>query len=76
VSLNNRIYFREHKPPGHGDSAYLTVSDGVRAKALSLPRFAVPVPQSRTPTGNSFQLSTMAQTVELDKGEGDDTSTN
>ncbi|KAI9450729.1 hypothetical protein BJY52DRAFT_1215388 [Lactarius psammicola] len=26
VSLNNRIYFRDHKPPGHGDSAFVTVS--------------------------------------------------
>jgi len=76
VSLNNRIYFREHKPPGHGDSAYLTVSDGVRATALSSPCFAVPAPQSRTQTGDNFQLSTITQTVELDKGNGDDISTN
>ncbi|KAH8978635.1 hypothetical protein EDB92DRAFT_1987280 [Lactarius akahatsu] len=78
VSLNNRIYFREHKLPGHGDSAFLTVTDGVRATALPSPRFAVPEPQLRTPTGDNSQLCTISQTVELDSGNGDseDTSTN
>ncbi|KAH8984046.1 hypothetical protein EDB92DRAFT_2036814 [Lactarius akahatsu] len=77
VSLNNRIYFREHKPPGHGDSAFLTVTDGVRATALSSSRFAVPEPQLRTPISNNSQLCTISQTVDLDSGDGDsdDTST-
>ncbi|KAI9457790.1 hypothetical protein BJY52DRAFT_455361 [Lactarius psammicola] len=70
VSLNNRIYFREHQLPEHGNSASLMVSDGVRATALSLPRFAVPEPQPRTRTDN-FQLSTMTQTVGLYKGKDD-----
>ncbi|KAH9041923.1 hypothetical protein EDB84DRAFT_1414771 [Lactarius hengduanensis] len=74
VSLNNRIYFREHKPPGHGDSACLTVSDPVHATELSPLCFAVPEPQPRTPPGDNFRLCTLAQTVELDMGEGDDTS--
>ncbi|KAH9009658.1 hypothetical protein EDB84DRAFT_1170590 [Lactarius hengduanensis] len=77
VSLNNRIYFREHKPPGHGDSSCLTVSDRVRATALSSGslRFAVPESQSRTPTGDNSQLCTIAaQTVELGEGKGGDTS--
>ncbi|KAH9171429.1 hypothetical protein EDB89DRAFT_2243421 [Lactarius sanguifluus] len=74
VSLNNRIYFREHQPPEHGDSTSLTVSDGVRATALSSLRFAVTEPQSRTPTSDNFQLYTIAQIV--NKGIGDDTSTN
>ncbi|KAH8984017.1 hypothetical protein EDB92DRAFT_1951079 [Lactarius akahatsu] len=78
VSLNNRIYFREHKPPGHGDSACLTVSDRVRATALSSGslRFAsLPESQSRTPTGDNSPLCTIsAQTVELGEGKGDDTS--
>ncbi|KAH8998281.1 hypothetical protein EDB86DRAFT_828495 [Lactarius hatsudake] len=73
VSLNNRIYFREHKPPGHGDSAFLTVADGVRATALSSPRFAV-LEQLRTSIGDNSQLCTIAQTVELDR-DSDDTST-
>jgi len=75
VSLNNRIYFREHQPPGHGDSAYIPpVSGRVRATTLSSLGFAVPEPQPRTPTADNFQLYTISQTVELDKGEGDDTS--
>ncbi|KAH8998283.1 hypothetical protein EDB86DRAFT_829281 [Lactarius hatsudake] len=68
VSFNNRIYFREHKLPGHGDSAFLTVTDGVRATALSSPRFAVPEPQLRTPTGDNSQLCAISRTVELDRG--------
>ncbi|KAH9038282.1 hypothetical protein EDB84DRAFT_1097363 [Lactarius hengduanensis] len=63
VSLNNRIYFREHKPPGHGDSAF---SDGV---------YAVPGPQFQTPTDIIFQLRTISQAVEVDKGKGGDTNT-
>ncbi len=74
MSLNNRIYFREHQLPVNGDSAYLTVSDRVRATALSSPLFAVPEPQPPTPTGDNFQLRTIAQTVELDKVKGDDTT--
>ncbi|KAI9467404.1 hypothetical protein BJY52DRAFT_1350084 [Lactarius psammicola] len=77
VSLNNRIYFRDHKPPGHGDSAYLGVSERVHATTLSLPRFIVPEPQPRTPRGGNVQLCcTISQTVETDEGKGDDTSTN
>ncbi|KAI9467407.1 hypothetical protein BJY52DRAFT_1182849 [Lactarius psammicola] len=75
VSLNNRIYFRDHKPPGYGDSTYPTVSDGVRATAPSSLHFAVPEPQPQTPTDDNLQLYTIAQTVELDEGKGDDTST-
>ncbi len=76
VSFNNRIYFREHQLPEHGDSACLTVSGRVRATALSSLGFAVPGPQSRTPTVDNFQLCAIVQTVELDKGKGDDTSIN
>ncbi|KAI9467405.1 hypothetical protein BJY52DRAFT_67195 [Lactarius psammicola] len=73
VSLNHRIYFRDHKPPGRGDTAFVT--DGVRTTALSLPRFVVPEPQPQTPTSDNIQLYTVSQTVKLDKSEGDDTST-
>ncbi|KAH9019118.1 hypothetical protein EDB85DRAFT_583487 [Lactarius pseudohatsudake] len=66
VSLNNRIYFREHKPPGHGDSAFFVVTDGVRA---------VPGPQFQTPTDVTFQLRTISQVVGVDKGQGGDTNT-
>ncbi len=76
MSFNNRIYFREHQPPEHGDSAYLTVSDRVRTTALSPHCFAIPEPQPQTPTADNFQLCTISQTVELDKSKGDDTSIN
>ena len=39
VSLNNRIYFREHQPSGHGDSIHIPVSDR-QATALSSLNFA------------------------------------
>ncbi|KAH9070987.1 hypothetical protein EDB83DRAFT_2261859 [Lactarius deliciosus] len=66
VSLNNRIYFREHKPPGHGDSAFFAVTDGV---------CAVPGLQFQTPTEVIFQLRTISQTVEIEKGKDGDTNT-
>ncbi|KAH8984044.1 hypothetical protein EDB92DRAFT_1951105 [Lactarius akahatsu] len=66
VSLNNRIYFREHKPPGLGDSAFFAVTDGVRA---------VPGPQFQTPTDVIFQPRTMSLAAGVDKGKGGDTST-
>ncbi|KAH9066189.1 hypothetical protein EDB87DRAFT_694071 [Lactarius vividus] len=52
VSLNNRIYFRDHKPPEHGDSAFLTITDGVRA---------VPGPQFQPPTDIIFEIRTISQ---------------
>ncbi|KAH8998279.1 hypothetical protein EDB86DRAFT_3101887 [Lactarius hatsudake] len=66
VSLNNRIYFRERKPPGLGDSAFFVVTDGVRA---------VPGTQFQTPTDVIFQHSTISQAVKVDKGKGGDTNT-
>ncbi|KAH9057679.1 hypothetical protein EDB87DRAFT_1685995 [Lactarius vividus] len=74
VSLNNRIYFREHQPPEYGDSASLTVSDGVRATSLPSLRFAITEPQSRTQTSDNFQPFTISQMVNT--GTGDDSSTN
>jgi len=79
VSLNNRIYFREHElPQRHGDSAYLKTSNPVRAAVQSSLRFAVPEEQPQTTIGDNFQLRTftITRTVELDKGKGDDTSIN
>ncbi|KAH9163733.1 hypothetical protein EDB89DRAFT_482683 [Lactarius sanguifluus] len=67
VSLNNRIYFREHRPLGHGDSAFLAVTDEGRA---------VSGLQFQTPTDVIFQLRTISQAVEVDKGKkGGDTNT-
>jgi hypothetical protein len=47
VSLNNRIYFREHKPPGHGDSIHIRVTDhqATPLSSLSLAE-SKPHPQS------------------------------
>jgi hypothetical protein len=50
VSLNNRIYFREHQPPRHGDSVHLPVSDR-QATALSSLNFAESEPQPQLSKG-------------------------
>jgi hypothetical protein len=50
VSLNNRIYFREHQPPGHGDSIQIQVSDR-QATALSSLNFAESESQPQSPNG-------------------------
>ncbi|KAH9009655.1 hypothetical protein EDB84DRAFT_1170099 [Lactarius hengduanensis] len=71
VSLNNRIYFRDHQAPEHSDNACITVSVRVHSTARSSISFAVPEPQPRTPTGDDFGLCTTSQTVEPDKGRGD-----
>jgi hypothetical protein len=47
VSLNNRIYFREHQLPEHGDSVHLPVSDR-QAIALSSLSFAESEPQPQS----------------------------
>ena len=69
VNLNNRIYFRDHQPPGVGDSADFIPSDRVCATAQTSLRFAIPEP-------DSFQLHTITPTVDLGIGEGDDTMVN
>ena len=68
VNLNNRIYFRDHQPPGHGESADI-VSNRVCTTAQTSLRFAISEP-------DSFQLCSITQTVELETGEGDDTILN
>ena len=68
MNLNNRIYFRDHRPPGHGDSADI-VSDRVCATTQTSLRFAISEP-------DSFQFRSITQTVELEIGEGDDTIEN
>ena len=69
VSLNNRIYFREHQPPEHGDSAYLTVSDRVRAPAVTSPCFAVPEPQLQESRSDISSVYTISRP---DDGKGGD----
>ncbi|KAH9009656.1 hypothetical protein EDB84DRAFT_1571086 [Lactarius hengduanensis] len=77
VSLNNRIYFRDHQPPEQleGDNPHLTVSGRVRATVLSSLRFSVPEPQPRTPTPDNFPLYPVPRPGKQDASNGDDTST-
>ncbi|KAI9439542.1 hypothetical protein H4582DRAFT_2074904 [Lactarius indigo] len=53
VSLNNRIYFRDHQAPELGDSVFITLPNRVRATTQSTLRFAVPEPQPPTPAANN-----------------------
>ncbi|KAH9041362.1 hypothetical protein EDB85DRAFT_2286330 [Lactarius pseudohatsudake] len=43
VSLNNRIYFREHQSSGRGNNAGLSVSKKIRATAVTSPCSAGPI---------------------------------
>ncbi|KAH8996594.1 hypothetical protein EDB92DRAFT_2034646 [Lactarius akahatsu] len=75
VTLNNRIYFRDHWSPEHGDSARVTFSGRVRAAALTSLSFVGADPQSQASTSDSFKLDTISQTVGLEKQKGDAVST-
>ncbi|KAH8976769.1 hypothetical protein EDB86DRAFT_3250964 [Lactarius hatsudake] len=75
VTLNNRIYFRDHRPPEHGDSARVTFSGRVRATALTSLSFVRADLQSQASTGDSFKPDTISQTVGLEKQKGDAIST-
>ncbi|KAF8266450.1 hypothetical protein EI94DRAFT_1733007 [Lactarius quietus] len=76
VSLNSRIYFCKHEPPGHGDIAYLTASNRVHPTVQPSHCFAVPESRARAPIGDSFQLCAITEAMELGQGKGDDTSFN
>ncbi|KAH9077829.1 hypothetical protein EDB83DRAFT_2514545 [Lactarius deliciosus] len=77
VSLNNRIYLRDHRSLEHGDSAYPSVPDGARAIAETPLRFATPEPQSRELKKDTdiFSHSIISWPMDLDNSRGDDTST-
>ena len=70
VSLNNRIYFREHQPPSHDDGApsCLAVSNRGCATVLSSLSFAVPGLQPQASNGVISHLT-------LDCHKGDHTGT-
>ncbi|KAH8980456.1 hypothetical protein EDB86DRAFT_563175 [Lactarius hatsudake] len=73
VILNNRIYFRDHAPQQHGDSARFTVSGRARATTpFASLSFAAADPHS---TGDSFKLDTISQSVDLEKQIDDAVST-
>ncbi|KAH9066143.1 hypothetical protein EDB87DRAFT_689181 [Lactarius vividus] len=73
VSLNNRIYFRDHQLSERGNNASIPDSDQLRATATTSLHFAETRPRSQAPTDDSFQLSTSTQMVELNRRKGDDT---
>ncbi|KAI9439212.1 hypothetical protein H4582DRAFT_1947678 [Lactarius indigo] len=75
VTLNNRVYFRDHPPPQLADSARFAASGRVRAATtLTSLSFAVD-PQSQASTGESFKLDTISQSVDLEKQKSDAAST-
>jgi hypothetical protein len=74
VSLNNRIYLRDHLSPGYSDDARPTVPDQVRTRTITHPRFsdgAEPRSRSRVSTSDTFQLYDIPRRLDLDKGNGD-----
>jgi len=75
VTLNNRIYFRDHPPPGHGDSARIAESVGFLATMMTSLGFARAQPRSQPSTENSFKLETISGTADLEKQRGDAAST-
>ena len=75
MSLNNRIYFREHQSPGNGNSASLSVFKRIRATAVTSPRSAVPEPQPQASKGDTFPLYSVSRPGNQDNSKGDDTGT-
>ena len=71
MSLNNRIYLREHQPSEYGDSATITVSNQVRATAPSSLIFAVPELQTQAPKGVIFPVYPISRSVNLDYSSTD-----
>jgi hypothetical protein len=68
VSLNNRIYFREHQPPKVGDSASPPISYRVRTAALSSLNFAVPEPQTQVSRASFSHVNPFPDLETLDHG--------
>ncbi|KAI9464148.1 hypothetical protein BJY52DRAFT_889927 [Lactarius psammicola] len=75
VSLNNRIYLRDHQSAEHGESAFSPIPDGARATTATPLRFPIPVPQPRALKNDTFSRRT-PWPVDLGNSRGDDTSTN
>ena len=73
MSLNNRIYFRDHQSFQSSD---LQVSDRAYSTAATSIHFAGIGSPSQGQTTESFQLSAISQRVEVDQVNVDDTSVN
>ena len=77
VSLNNRIYFRDHRTPGaHVDSDHIVESDQFHHSTMASYRFSqVGHPAHSTAIGDSFKLNTISHAIDLErKGKGDGVS--
>ena len=75
VSLNNRIYFREHRLPEHAYSTCLAVSDRVRALAVSSISFAVPESQTHAQKGVILPLDPISRPGNFDHNTSNVTRT-
>lgn len=78
VSLNNRIYLREHELRAeHGSCTYITTSNRNRVGATAVSTICFAEPESLPQTmGDSIELRTITQTAELGQGKSDYISIN
>jgi len=74
VSLNNRIYLRDHQLPEHGDSVSPPSPVGVRPPMTPL-EFALPEPQPRALMDRILPGFIVSRPVDLGDGRGDNTGT-
>ncbi|KAH8993948.1 hypothetical protein EDB92DRAFT_1944229 [Lactarius akahatsu] len=74
VSLNNRIYFREHRSSGRGNNVGLSVFKKIHSTAVTPPCSAGPEPQSQASKGDTFPLYSIFQPASQDNSKSDDTS--
>jgi len=79
VSLNNRIYFRDHRTAGvhvDSDDHHIMESDQFHHSARASFRLSqAGSPAHSTSIGDSFKLNTISHTIDLEKkGKGDTVS--
>ena len=75
MSLNNRIYFREHQSSGRSNVESLPpASDTVRVAAVTHRHPFVATPQSQGSEADIFTLSIISRQPDIDIGKGDATS--
>jgi hypothetical protein len=72
VSLNNRIYFRDHPQGDHVESNQIVVPGQSRRSAMTSLGFAqVGSPAHTTTMGDSLQLNTVPHAIDLEKAQDD-----
>jgi hypothetical protein len=74
VSLNNRIYLRDHQSPEYGNSGSPPSPVGARPSTMPPLEFALPEPQPRAIMNRIFPRFIVSRPVDLDNGRSDDTS--